>query len=192
MLATIAILILPLTILFHVDPGLGILSGFLHPILGLDHLLAMVTVGLLSAQIGGRAIWTVPVAFVALMALGGILGLVGIPLPGVELGIAISVILLGVALLISRNFPLAAMMIIIGLFGLLHGHAHGVEVPSLTDGFLLIFAYVVGFLVATAGLHLVGALIGMIAVRSEQGKLILRGSGLIIAIIGVFIFTALI
>ena len=179
------------SVLLHVDPGSGILSGFLHPLLGLDHLLAMLTVGLLSAQIGGRAVTLVPVTFLSAMVGGGVLGLLGIPLPVVELGIAFSVIALGLALFIKQSLPEMLVYIFVALFGLLHGHAHGTEVPSLTDGMLLIFAYVVGFVIATAGLHLIGAILGIIAIRNSRGEMILRASGLAIALVGVVLFRAL-
>jgi urease accessory protein len=145
------------SVLFHSGTDGGIFAGLLHPILGIDHLLAMVTVGLLSAQLGGKAIWTVPATFVSVMALGGILGILGLPLPFVEYGIALSVVVLGVALLARRKLPIAAAMAFVGLFALFHGHAHGTELPELSETALDVIAYVFGFLVATASLHLIGA-----------------------------------
>jgi urease accessory protein len=170
----------------------GAVEGFLHPILGLDHLLAMLTVGLLSAQLGGRAIWTVPTAFVSVMAIGGLIGFFGIELPFVEYGIALSVIILGVALVAQRKIPEAIAMVCVGLFAMFHGHAHGTEMPEAAarDG-MYAFAYIVGFLVATAGLHVVGALLGYIALRSTRGALLLRGSGLVIALAGVYIMSGI-
>ena len=179
------------TILLHTAGGGGIVSGFLHPILGLDHLLAMVSVGLLSAQLGGRAIWTVPAMFVGAMALGGILGLVGVPLPLVEIGIAGSVILLGLAIAANRGLPVAAAMAVVALFGLFHGHAHGTEIPEITNTVGLLIAYIVGFLVATIGLHIVGALLGMMAIRNTRGTRTLQVAGGVISVLGIFIITGI-
>ena len=173
--------------LYHTGYDSGIYAGLLHPILGIDHLLAMVAVGLLSAQMGGRAIWTVPAAFVLLMAVGGILGIIGVPLPFVEYGIAFSVVALGVALAARRNLPVPLAMAFVGVFALFHGHAHGTELPVISETTLDVLAYIFGFLVATAGLHLIGALIGQIAVGNPRGANVLRFSGAIIALIGVFL-----
>lgn len=170
---------------FHSGTDNGALSGFLHPLLGLDHLLAMVTVGLLSAQMGGRAIWTVPAAFVSVMVVGGILGIVGLGLPLVELGIAASVVVLGIALAARQGIPIAVAMTFVGLFAIFHGHAHGTELPTIANTTLYIFSYVIGFVVATAGLHVIGALLGTIAVRTERGHRTLRMAGVLIAVMGV-------
>ena len=172
--------------LAHTSAGGGALGGFLHPLKGLDHLLAMLTVGLISAQMGGRSIWTIPTTFVGVMALGGLIGLLGIGIPLVEYGIAASVIVLGIALLSKATLPEWVAMIAVGIFAVFHGHAHGAELPAVSSVVIAI-AYVVGFLVATAGLHVIGALIGYIMLRNERSALLLRGSGLLIAIAGVFI-----
>lgn len=184
------ILLIPALILLHTYGGGGILSGFLHPLLGFDHLLAMVAVGMLSAQLGGRAIWTVPATFVSVMALGAILGILGMPLPVVEYGITGSVLILGVAILANRNLPMWTAMLFVGLFALFHGQAHGVELPDLTNTAGLLIAYVSGFLIATAGLHVVGALLGIMAVRSERGDTVLRASGALIAVLGIFLIAS--
>ena len=165
----------------------GAIEGFLHPLLGIDHLLAMLTVGLLSAQMGGRAIWTVPLTFVSVMALGGLFGIIGLPLPGVEYGIALSVVVLGIALFARRRIPEFVAMLFVGLFALFHGYAHGIELPNAGGETMFIVAYVIGFLTATAGLHVIGALIGYIALRSDRGTMVLRMSGALIAAMGVFI-----
>ncbi len=174
-------------IFLHSYGGGGILSGFLHPLLGLDHLLAMLAVGLLSAQIGGRALWSVPATFVSVMGIGALLGIFGIPLPFVEYGITFSVLILGIAILFGNSIPEWAAMIAVAIFALFHGNAHGTELPSVTNTIGLIVAYVLGFLIATAGLHVVGALIGMIANRSPRGPMIMRIGGLAIALVGVFL-----
>lgn len=179
------------TIFLHTVGGGGIVSGFLHPILGLDHLLAMVAVGLLSAQLGGKAIWTVPATFVTVMALGGILGLIGVPLPLVEIGIAGSVILLGIAIAVNRGVPIAAAMTVVALFGLFHGHAHGTEIPAASDTIGLIVAYVSGFLVATVGLHIIGALLGIMAIRNPKGTRTLQIAGGVISVLGIFIIAGI-
>lgn len=176
-------------IFMHTLSGGGIVSGFMHPILGLDHLLAMVAVGLLSAELGGKAIWSVPATFVGFMAIGGILGLVGVPLPLVEIGIAGSVILLGVAIAINRHMPIRIAMIIVAFFGLFHGHAHGTELPTASETLGLVIAYVTGFLVATIALHLIGALLGLIAIRDSRGTRILQMTGGVISLLGVLIIS---
>ncbi len=178
------------SVLAHTSAGSGAIGGFLHPLLGLDHLLAMLTVGLLSAQLGKRAIWTVPVAFVVMMAIGGVLGLAGVEIPLVESGIAASVIILGVVLLAKLSLPEWAAMMAVGIFAIFHGHAHGAELPAV-DSAIIAVAYVVGFLVATAGLHVIGALIGYILLRNERSAMVLRASGAVIALLGVYIFMTL-
>jgi urease accessory protein len=188
MMMNIALLFYPL---FHTGYDSGIYAGLLHPILGLDHLLAMVAVGLLSAQMGGRAIWTVPAAFVSVMAAGGALGIVGLPIPFVEFGIAFSVVALGVALAARSQMPIALAMAFVGVFALFHGHAHGTELPTLSETALDVLSYIFGFLVATAGLHLIGALIGQIAADRPKGAIALRFSGAIIAVIGIFLVIGL-
>ena len=175
------------SILFHSGTDVGIFAGLLHPILGMDHLLAMVSVGLLSAQMGGRAIWTVPATFVSVMAVGGVIGLLGVPLPFVEIGVALSVVALGIALVAPRKLPLSLAMAFVGLFAIFHGHAHGAELPALSKTALDVIAYIFGFLLATATLHLIGALMGQMALSSQRGATVLRVSGALIAAAGVFI-----
>ena len=179
------------SLLLHSGTDAGIFAGLLHPILGIDHLLAMVTVGLLSAQLGGRAIWTVPATFVSVMAIGGLLGILGLPFPFVEYGIALSVVILGVALFARRKLPVPVVMLFVGLFALFHGHAHGTELPELSETALDVFAYVFGFLVATAGLHLIGALVGQMAIDTPRGASVLRVSGVLIAGVGIFLVMGL-
>ena len=175
----------PLMILLHTYGGGGILSGFLHPLLGLDHLLAMLAVGVLSAQIGGRAIWTVPTTFVITMGVGALLGIAGLSLPLVEYGITLSVLILGVAILVGDNVPERVALIAVAFFALFHGNAHGTEIPAITDTIGLLIAYILGFLIATAGLHVVGALIGIMMGRSLRGPMLMRLGGLAIALVGI-------
>lgn len=130
-------------------PAHGIMHGFAHPIGGLDHLLAMVAVGLWAAQRGGRALWLLPVAFVASMVAGGALGALGVGALGVETGIVLSVLVLGVLVAMAVRLPLAASVGVVALFALFHGHAHGAEMPAGVSG----AAYAAGFAASTALLH---------------------------------------
>ena len=150
----------------------GFLSGFAHPVSGSDHVLAMVAVGLWGAQLGAPAIWLLPVTFPLVMALGGFLALVGIPMPGVEVGIAASAVLLGAALMTERRVPLYAATALVGLFAIFHGHAHGTELPPGQSGLL----YSLGFVMATGCLHAIGIAIGAIH-RWPAGKIALRLAG---------------
>jgi urease accessory protein len=185
----LSLLLIPI---LHTEGNSGALSGFLHPLLGLDHMLAMVAVGLLSAQLGGRAIWTVPATFVVVMAVGGLLGMVGVALPAIESVIALSVIVLGAAIALKQNVPVGVAMIFVALFALFHGYAHGAELPANLNTPLDSITYVIGFLVATAGLHVIGALLGTMAERTERGDRTLRFSGALIAMIGVAIIAGII
>ncbi len=178
-------------IFLHAYGGGGIISGFLHPLLGLDHLLAMLAVGLLSAEIGGRAIWTVPAAFVGTMAVGSILGIFGVPAPLVEYGITGSVVILGIAIIAGDRIPEWAGIFIVAIFAFFHGHAHGTELPELTSTVGLMIAYIAGFLIATAGLHVIGALIGILASRLKHGPQLMRLGGVFLVIMGVFLMVNL-
>lgn len=146
----------------------GFMSGLLHPVLGLDHLLAMVSVGLLSVQIGGRAVWTVPAAFVVLLGVGGGLGLAGIALPQVEGAIAMSVFALGLAIALRAHMPMVVAMLFVGFFAIFHGHAHGEEIPRMAEP----APFVAGFMLASALMHLAGVSIGYL-LRREQARAIL-------------------
>jgi urease accessory protein len=139
----------------------GFLHGFSHPLGGLDHVLAMVAIGLYAAMIGGRALWLVPGTFVTVMALGGALGMAGYALPYTEIGIPLSVIVLGLAVVLRIGVPTLAAMALAGLFAIFHGHAHGAEMPQDLSG----YEYAAGFLLATALLHSAGLLLGLAAGR---------------------------
>jgi urease accessory protein len=167
----------------HVNKGeaIGFLSGLKHPISGLDHIVAMIAVGLWGAQLGAPAIWMLPVAFPLVMAMGGMLGLLGVPLPGVEFGIAASAILLGATVLMELRPPLALAAALVGFFAVFHGYAHGSELPSGQSGLL----YSIGFVVATGCLHGVGITIGVIH-RWGWGQRAIRATGAAIALVGVF------
>jgi len=159
----------------------GFVTGFRHPISGLDHVLAMVAVGLWGAQLGSPAIWLLPVAFPMVMAFGGMLGLMGVPLPGVEYGIAASAILLGAAVLFEVRPPLALAAVLVGTFAIFHGHAHGTELPPGQSGLL----YSMGFVIATGCLHAVGITIGAVH-RWGWGQRLLRFAGGVVAAGGMF------
>lgn len=150
----------------------GLLSGVMHPISGLDHVLAMVSVGLWGAQLGQPAIWILPVTFPMMMAVGGFLGLIGVPLPGTELGIALSMVVLGGAVAIEARPPLPVVMAMVAFFAIFHGHAHGTELPPDESALL----YSLGFVAATGFLHLVGITIGVIH-RWSWGEMALRFAG---------------
>lgn len=158
------------------------LSGLTHPVLGLDHFLAMVSVGVVSAQIGGRAIWTVPATFVGIMAFGGLLGWLDIGLTAIEAGIAFSVLALGTAIALDKAVPFVVAMCAVGVFAIFHGYAHGAEMPAVATA----TTYALGFMTGTALLHLMGVIIGDISQHYERGKLLLRGAGVAIAGTGAF------
>jgi urease accessory protein len=148
-------------------------SGWLHPLTGPDHMLAMLAVGAWSAQLGGRAIWAVPTAFVCAMATGGIAALRGMPLPGTEIAIAASVLGLGLGIALDRRFAWPVAALATALFGLAHGSAHGGETPRTADA----ASYVIGFLVTTAGLHIAGATGGLLLLERARGRGWLRLAG---------------
>lgn len=158
------------------------LGGLTHPVLGLDHLLAMLAVGIVSAQIGGRAIWTVPSTFVGVMAVGGITGLATgiVPMTLVEGAIGGSVLLLGIVIALARALPVRAAMAAVAFFAFFHGYAHGVETPSIAGP----VRYALGFLTGTALIHLVGVLIGDVARRYRIGASVLRVGGAAAAVVG--------
>jgi urease accessory protein len=159
----------------------GFLSGLAHPLSGLDHVLAMVAVGLWGAQLGAPAVWLLPVTFPMVMAFGGMLGLAGVSLPGVEIGIALSALLLGLAVLTEARPPLGGAAALVGGFAIFHGYAHGTELPPGASGLL----YSMGFVIATGTLHAAGIAIGLVH-RWTAGRLALRLAGTIVATAGVF------
>lgn len=161
----------------------GFALGFMHPIGGLDHILAMVMVGVFAAQLGGRAVWLVPASFVAVMALGGASGLAGIPVPFVEFGIGLSVVVLGAVVAFKLRAAVPLAMALVGFFAIFHGYAHGAEMPEDAGG----LAYGAGFMLATALLHAAGVGLGL-AVGSWRGAssdVIVRSAGAVVAVAGV-------
>jgi urease accessory protein len=159
----------------------GLLTGLLHPVSGLDHVLAMVAVGLWGAQLGMPAIWVLPVAFPLVMAMGGMLGFLGVPIPGVEVGIAASAIVLGTAVAFELRPPLVIAALVVGCFAIFHGHAHGTELPPGQS----VLLYSLGFVIATGGLHALGIGIGTIHNR-PWGRQLLRAAGTAVAAGGAF------
>ena len=182
-----------LSLLFFFLPGIalahtgagqttGFMYGFGHPIGGADHMLAMVAVGLWAAQIGGRALWIVPGTFVGVMLIGGILGFTGIPVPFVEEGILVSILILGILIVGAFKLPLAYSSMIVGLFAVFHGHAHGAEMPETLSAAW----YAVGFALATAMLHLAGMGLGILMQKTNLYTLN-RFAGAAIAVSGVYL-----
>lgn len=164
----------------------GFLAGLRHPISGWDHVLAMVSVGLWGAQLGPPAIWLLPVTFPLVMAFGGFLGLLGVPLPGVEVGIALSALLLGVMVARQARPPLWVAAALVGVFAVFHGHAHGRELPAGQSALL----YSLGFVMATGCLHAAGIGIGLVH-RWGWGRIALRLTGAAVALAGaVFVWRA--
>jgi len=162
----------------------GFFSGFAHPLRGLDHLIAMVGVGLWGAFLGRPAIWVLPVVFPLVMAFGGLLGLIGMPLPGVEVGIALSALVIGAMVALAARPPLWVAAVIVGAFAVFHGHAHGTELPEAANA----LAYSLGFVIATGLLHLAGIAFGLL-VRWPLGNRAVRAGGGCIAAAGVgFLF----
>ncbi len=157
----------------------GLLAGLRHPISGLDHVLAMVAVGLWGAQLGTPALWLLPVTFPVVMAIGGALGIAGVPMPAVEVGIAVSAIALGGAVAAAARPRLGVAALLVGVFAVFHGYAHGEELPSAAAP----LAYSVGFVVATGCLHLTGIVLGTV-VRWPVGATLVRAGGIAIGLAG--------
>jgi len=181
--ASLVLAVVPVAALAHEEAGqaAGFLAGLAHPVSGLDHVLAMIAVGLWGAVLGLPAIWVLPVAFPLVMAVGGLMGLLGLPLPGVEVGIAVSAIVLGTMVLAEVRPPLWLAAAMVAFFAVFHGHAHGRELPEGTSALL----YSLGFVVATGVLHAVGILIG-VAHRWAAGRQIVRVAGGAVALAGLF------
>jgi urease accessory protein len=169
--------------LAHEETGqaAGLVSGLSHPVSGLDHVLAMIAVGLWGAVLGPPAIWVLPVAFPLVMALGGLMGLLGLPLPGVEIGIALSAIVLGALVLAEIRPPLWLAALLVAAFAVFHGHAHGRELPEGASALL----YSLGFVIATGLLHGVGILLG-VAHQWEVGRRVVQAAGGGVALAGIF------
>jgi len=180
------LLIYPLPSFAHDIMGkVGFYDGLSHPVLGLDHLLAMISVGIISAQIGGRAIWSVPCIFVILMTIGSLFGFLLIieEFYFVEIGIVFSVILLGITISIENKIPTILIMIFVATFGLFHGIAHGLEVPAAANPIL----FISGFSIGTATLHLLGVVIGHLSIKNRISLTLLRITGISFPIYGIYL-----
>ena len=165
----------------------GFVSGLMHPVLGWDHVVAMVAVGLWGAFLGSPAIWILPVVFPLVMAFGGALGVMGIPVPSVETGIAVSAIVLGAMVALAARPPIMVAAVIVGVFAIFHGHAHGTELPDAASP----LAYSLGFVIATGLLHLGGIAFGLL-VRWPAGQVAVRAGGALIALAGVGFLTGVV
>jgi urease accessory protein len=157
----------------------GLIGGFAHPMFGADHVVAMVAVGLWGAFLGPPAIYVLPIVFPLVMTVGGVLGIAGVPLPGVEIGIAVSAVILGTMVALAARPPLWIAAMIVGAFAIFHGHAHGAELPPGVGA----LAFSIGFVVATGCLHLVGIAFGLLA-HWPAGLAAVRAAGGVIAIAG--------
>lgn len=187
---SLPLLAVPTEALAHTDAAQmagGFISGFMHPMSGLDHIVAMVAVGLWGAFLGRPAIWLLPIVFPLVMTIGGVLGVAGIPIPYVEAGIALSGLVLGLMVLLAARPPLWIAAVLVGAFAIFHGHAHGTELPEAASPLI----YSVGFVMATGLLHLIGISFGELsrwpwgnaAVRSGGGAIALVGTGFLIGML---------
>jgi urease accessory protein len=183
-LAAIAVVLAPTSVLAHTDVGAAhdLLHGLQHPLTGLDHIAAMLAVGLWAAQRGGRAMWIVPLSFVAFMTVGGAMGVAGVRLPLVEPGIVLSLIVLGSLVATGTRLPLGVSMAIVGLFAVAHGYAHGAEIPSAASG----VPYALGFVLATICLHAVGVGFGLLMQRVNSAQVV-RVTGAAIGLCGIWL-----
>lgn len=189
-IASLAVLASVFSTAAFAHPGdhshVGFAAGFAHPLTGIDHLLAMVAVGLWASQLGGRALWLLPLTFPVVMAAGAALGFGGVALPWVEIGITASVLVLGAAVALTWRPTLAASLPLVGLFALLHGYAHGVELPAQTSA----LGYCAGFVAATLVLHLAGLAVGLaanrlpvrFAARTAGGAIAAVGAALLVTV----------
>jgi len=176
--------VFPSLALAHTGVGetAGFMRGFSHPLSGADHLLAMVAVGLWAAQIGGRALWTIPSTFVGIMVLSGVLGFSGVPVPFIEKGIIVSILILGVLIACALRFPPLYSALVIGFFALFHGQAHGAEMPATISA----GSYTVGFALATALLHATGMGLGTLMQKSNLYSVV-RSTGGAVALCGIYL-----
>jgi urease accessory protein len=192
LLAALVLVLAPALAFAHTGIGdtNSIAHGFMHPMSGIDHLLAMVAVGLFAAHLGGRALSLVPLSFMAMMAFGGVLGIARIGLLYVEIAIGLSVVVLGTIVATRANPPLAIAMALVGLFAMFHGYAHGAEMPDTASG----LAYGAGFILATALLHAIGVGLGILIGEAGRpyARTISQVAGGAIALAGVAILGGLI
>jgi urease accessory protein len=188
---TAALVLVPTVVLahtWHADTS-GLLHGFMHPLTGIDHVLAMIAVGVLAAQLGRGARWLVPLAFVGVMMVGGGFGMAGISVPFAELAVAASVVVLGLAIAFAFRLHALAVVTLVSFFALFHGHVHGAEMPGAAS----MLAYTAGFVGATALLHLIGVTLGILLGlpdANRRGRLAHAGGGAM-ALFGIVLLTGL-
>lgn len=180
-MVALLVFLLPSTASAHTEAGAvgGFLSGFKHPLTGLDHIVAMVAVGLWGAFLGGRAMWTLPVVFPVVMAMGGALGVMGVPMPGVETGIALSGVMLGAMVALAAKPPLWVAAVLVGIFAIFHGYAHGAELPEAANA----MTFAIGFVISTGLLHLGGIAFGILT-KWPWGRIAVRAAGVAIMLTG--------
>ncbi|MBC8038726.1 MAG: HupE/UreJ family protein [Rhizobiales bacterium] len=180
-----ALILAAMTAAAEAHTGTGGIAGFTHglghPFSGFDHILAMVAVGFFAANLGGRALWLVPCSFVAMMAVGGAAGMHDIGLLYVEIGIALSVIVLGAAVAFQWKAPAAVAMALAGFFAIFHGHAHGSELPAAASG----AGYALGFILATASLHAFGIASGRLSRMGSRRIAQMGGGAMTLAGVGI-------
>lgn len=182
LMISLILLITPELAFAHTGEGPvgGFISGFTHPLFGWDHVVAMVAVGLWGAFLGKPAIWVLPIVFPLIMVVGGVLGILGIEIPSVETGIAASAVVLGLLVAFRLRFPIYIAMVIVAVFAIFHGHAHGTEIPTAADP----ISYAIGFVLATGLLHLFGIVFGELS-RWQFGRYMVQAGGLAIAVVGI-------
>ncbi|MCD2470265.1 HupE/UreJ family protein [Jiella sp. MQZ9-1] len=186
-LAWLVTVLIPTVASAHILRGAqgGFGSGFLHPLSGLDHFLAMFAVGLWGAQMGGRQVWTLPVAFPLIMVVGGIIGISGFHLPYIETGIALSILVLGLVICVAWKAPEWMALLLIAFFAICHGYAHGAELPLAADP----ADYAIGFVLATGLIHILGIGVGLLVGRLWRGR-VSQMLGGVIALGGVYYLVA--
>ena len=167
------------------DAAGGLLHGFVHPVTGIDHVLAMIAVGVLAAQYGGRALWLVPMSFLVAMAAAGAIGMAGIPVQIVEAGIGLSVVVLGLVIAFQIKPPTLVAMVVVGFFALFHGYAHGSEMPNGQAG----LSFAAGFLIATALLLSAGVGLGLLLQRRTLSRRLIQAGGGAMALVGIAVLT---
>lgn len=165
------------------ETGFSLIDGALHPVGGIDHLAAMISVGIWAALAGGRRVWIWPFAFVLMLLVGGFIGHAGIAFPLVESVIVLSIVVLGLAIVFGLQVPVALGAVLIGAFALFHGHAHGAEAPAA--GW---YGYAAGFVLSTALLHAVGIAIGF-AIAGLSSRRPAQIVGATMAALGLFLMT---
>ena len=169
------------------DISAGFASGVMHPLTGVDHMLAMVAVGIWGTQLRRPAIWLLPLTFPLVMAVGGVLGVRAVPIPSVEIGVAGSAVVLGLMILLSVRPPIVVAATIVGAFAVFHGHAHGTELPTAAEP----LAYGAGFVLVTGLLHATGIAMGLVD-RWVLGVMALRGMGAAIGAVGAYLLMGLV